>query len=59
MAEEAGTACPPHHLVASPLLIMPGYLPYTAYSGQRDGGDWHTRRILQVSEKDAGSAMLC
>lgn len=30
MAEEAGTACPPHgHLVESPLLIMPGYLPYT------------------------------
>lgn len=32
---------------------------HSAYSGQRDGGDWHTRRILQVSEKDAGSAMLC
>lgn len=32
---------------------------HSAYSGQRDGGDRHTKRILQVSEKDAGSAMLC
>lgn len=32
---------------------------HSAYSRQRDGGNHHTKRILQVSEKDAGSAMLC
>lgn len=32
---------------------------HSAYSRQRDGGDRHTKRVLQVSEKDAGSALLC
>lgn len=61
VAGEAGIACSPHGHLVSPLLIINARFSalHSAYSRQRDGGDRHTKSILQVSEKDAGSALLC